>query len=177
MRTAAASSLARFDNPSSIPPLIATLNDSDWHVRATAIMSLSSLANDKERVVKIIIHRRPAFKRTNTRSFATAPPMPSPNDEKAVAALVQAIVSENREARFHAHEAIISCKAVSALPQLAKYIHHANRDVREKIIRIFGEIGGSDQVPYVTDALNDPVSGRPSRCRPGAPQTSGCGHD
>jgi HEAT repeat protein len=158
VRTAAASSLAHFDDPSSIPPLIAALNDADWHVRATAIMSLSSLANDKDRVAKII---DPIAARLQDDQYAlvrdrAADALARPNDEKAVAALVQAIVSENREARFHAHEAIISCKAVSALPQLAKHVHDSNRDVREKIVRIFGEIGGSDQVPYVTDALNDP---------------------
>jgi HEAT repeat protein len=158
VRTAAASSLARFDDPSSIPPLIAALNDPDWHVRATAIMSLSSLANDKDRVAKII---DPIAARLQDDQYAlvrdrAADALARPNDEKAVAALVQAIVSENREARFDAHEAIISCKAVTALPQLARHVHDANRDVREKIVRIFGEIGGSDQVPYVTDALNDP---------------------
>jgi HEAT repeat protein len=157
VRTAAASSLSHFDDPSSIPPLIAALNDSDWHVRAAAIMSLSSLANDKDRVAKII---DPIAARLQDDPYAlvrdrAADALARPNDEKAVAALVQAIVSENREARFHAHEAIISCKAVSALPQLARYVHHPNRDVREKIIRIFGEIGGGDQVPYVMDALND----------------------
>ena len=159
VRTAAASSLAHFDDPSSIPPLVAALNDPDWHVRATAIMSLSSLAgNDKDRVARII---DPIAARLQDDQYAlvrdrAADALARPNDEKAVAALVQAMVSENREARFHAHEAIISCKAVAALPQLAKYVHHANRDVREKIVRIFGEIGGSDQVPYVTNALNDP---------------------
>jgi len=159
VRTAAASSLAHFDDPSSIPPLIAALNDSDWHVRAAAIMTLSSLSgNDKERVAKII---GPIAARLQDDQYAlvrdrAAGALARTNDEKAVAALVQAIVSENREARFDAHEAIISCKAVTALPQLARHVDDANRDVREKIVRIFGEIGGSDQVPYVTDALNDP---------------------
>jgi HEAT repeat protein len=159
VRTAAASSLAHFDDPSSIPSLVAALNDSDWHVRASAIMSLSALAsNDKDRVAKII---DPIAARLQDDQYAlvrdrAADALARPNDEKAVAALVQAIVSENREARFHAHEAIISCKAVAALPQLAKYIHHTNRDVREKIVKIFGEIGGRDQVPYVTAALTDP---------------------
>jgi HEAT repeat protein len=159
VRTAAAGSLAHFDDPSSIPPLLAALNDSDWHVRATAIMTLSALAgNDKDRLAKII---GPIAARLQDDPYAlvrdrAADALARPNDEKAVAALVQAIVSEDREARFHAHEVIISCKAVSALPQLAKHIHDANRDVREKIVRIFGEIGGPDQLPYVTGALDDP---------------------
>ncbi len=157
VRTAAASSLAHFDDASSIPPLVAALNDSDWHVRATAIKTLSSLANDKERVAKII---DPIAARLQDDQYAlvrdrAADALARPNDEKAVVALVQAIVSENREARFHAHEAIISCRAVAALPQLAKHVHDSNRDVREKIIHIFGEIGSGDQLPYVKDALND----------------------
>lgn len=159
VRTAAAGSLGRFDDPSSIPPLLAALNDSDWHVRATAIMSLSSVAgNRKERVAQII---DPIAARLQDDQYAlvrdrAADALARPDDEKAIAALVQAIVSENREARFHAHEGIIRSKAVSALPGLGKYVHHPNRDVREKVIRIFGEIGGKDQVPSILEALNDP---------------------
>ncbi|HVM61403.1 MAG TPA: HEAT repeat domain-containing protein [Verrucomicrobiae bacterium] len=159
VRTAAASSLSRFDDPSSIPPLLAALNDPDWHVRAAAIMSASALArNDKERIAKII---DPIAARLQDDQYAlvrdrAADALARPDDEKAVAALVQAIVSENREARFDAHEAIIKCRAVAALPQLAKHVHDPNRDVREKIVKIFGEIGGPDQLPHVTEALNDP---------------------
>jgi HEAT repeat protein len=158
VRIAAAGSLGHFSDPSSIPPLVAALNDSDWHVRASAIISLSALAgNDKDRIAKII---DPIAARLQDDPYAlvrdrAAGALARPDDEKAVAALVQAIVSEDREARFDAHEAIINCRAVTALPQLAKYIHDANRDVREKIVRIFGEIGGPNQVPYVMDALND----------------------
>jgi HEAT repeat protein len=150
--------LGQFADATSIPSLLEALNDSDWHVRATAIKSLSSAAgDDKERVAKII---DPIAARLQDDQYAlvrdrAADALARPDDEKAIAALVHAIVSENREARFHAHEAIIRSRAVSALPLLSKYVHHKNRDVREKIVRIFGEIGGSDQVPYVTDALND----------------------
>ena len=159
VRTAAASSLGHFDDPSSISPLLTALNDSDWHVRATAIMSLSSVVgNHKERVAQVI---EPIAARLQDDQYAlvrdrAADALARRDNEKTIAALVQAIVSENREARFHAHEAIIRSKAVSALPGLSKYVHSPNRDVREKIIRIFGEIGGKDQVPFITDALNDP---------------------
>jgi HEAT repeat protein len=158
VRTAAASSLGRFDDPASISPLLSALNDPDWHVRATAIMSLSSVVGNRpERVAQVI---DPIAARLQDDQYAlvrdrAADALARPNDEKAIAALVQAIVSENREARFHAHEGIIRSKAVSALPALSKYVHNPNRDVREKIIRIFGEIGGKDQVPFITDALND----------------------
>ena len=95
VRTAAASSLAHFDDPSSMPPLIAALNDPDFHVRATAIMTLSSLANSKDRVAEII---DPIAARLQDDQYAlvrdrAADALARPNDEKAVAALVQAIVS------------------------------------------------------------------------------------
>jgi len=158
VRTAAASSLGRFDDASSIPPLLDALNDPDFHVRATAIRSLSSVAGDQKDRIAMIID--PIAARLQNDQYAlvrdrAADALARPNDEKAVAALVHAIVSENREARFDAHEAIISSRAVSALPMLAKYVHDKNRDVREKIIRIFGEIGGEDQIPAVTEALSD----------------------
>jgi HEAT repeat protein len=158
VRTAAASSLGLFDDASSIPPLLEALNDSDWHVRAAAIKALTSVAGDiPERMAKII---DPIAARLQDDQYAlvrdrAADALARPDDEKAIAALVHAIVTENREARFHAHEAIIRSRAVSALPMLSKHVHDQNRDVREKIIQIFGEIGGTDQVPYVSEALND----------------------
>ncbi|HTS16284.1 MAG TPA: HEAT repeat domain-containing protein [Verrucomicrobiae bacterium] len=158
VRTAAASALAHFDDPTSVPALLAALNDPDFHVRAAAIMSASRLADrDKALVTKII---DPIAARLQDDPFAlvrdrAADALARPDDEKAVAALVHAIVSDNREARFDAHETIISCKAVAALPDLAKHVHDPNRDVREKIITIFGAIGGHDQLPFVTAALDD----------------------
>lgn len=158
VRIAAASALGQFDDASPIPSLLEALNDSDWHVRAAAIKSLSSVAgNKKDRLARII---DPIAARLQDDQYAlvrdrAADALAHPDDEKAVAALVKAIVSDNREARFHAHEAIIRSRAVSALPSLGKYAHNPNRDIREKIVRIFGEIGGTDQIPAVTEALND----------------------
>ena len=150
VRTAAVGALARFNDASSLPPLIGVLDDPDWHVRATAIMSLSQAAgDDKERLAQII---DPVAAKLQNDPYAlvrdrAADALARANDEKAIAALVHAIVSNDREARVHAHEAIIHARAVSALPGLTEHLHDPNRDVREKIIRIFGEIGGDQQVP------------------------------
>jgi len=158
VRVSAVSALAQFDDANSISPLLEALNDPDWHVRATAIKTLSSLCgNQKDRLARII---DPIAARLQDDQYAlvrdrAADALAHPEDEKAIAALIRAIVSDDREARFHAHEAIIRSRAVSALVPLSKYVHHQNRDVREKIIRIYGEIGGKDQIPFVTEALND----------------------
>ena len=159
VRTAAASALAHFDGAYSIPVLIKALDDADWHVRATAIMSLSSTAGDQKDRVALIVDPIAAKLQNDPYALVrdrAADALAHPDDEKAVAALVHAIVSDDREARLHAHEGIIRSRAVSALPRLTEYLQHPNRDVREKIIRIFGEIGGSEQFPAVVGALNDP---------------------
>jgi HEAT repeat protein len=158
VRVSAASALALFDDANSISPLLEALNDPDWHVRATAIKTLSSLCgSQKDRLARII---DPIAARLQDDQYAlvrdrAADALAHPEDEKAIAALVRAIVSDDREARFHAHEAIIRSRAVSALVPLSKYVHHQNRDVREKIVRIYGEIGGKDQIPFVNEALSD----------------------
>jgi len=158
VRSTAASTLAHFDGAFSIPVLIGALDDPDWHVRATAIMSLSTAAGDQKDRIALIVD--PIAVKLQNDPYAlvrdrAADALARPDDEKAIAALVHAIVSDDREARLHAHEAIIRSRAVSALPGLTGYLHHPNRDVREKIIRIFGEIGGGQQLPAVIEALND----------------------
>jgi HEAT repeat protein len=158
VRTAAASTLAHFDATASIPVLIGALNDPDWHVRAAAIMSLSSAAGDQKDRIALIVDPIAAKLQDDPYALVrdrAADALAHPDDEKAITALVHAIVSDDREARLHAHEGIIRSRAVSALPRLTEYRHHPNRDVREKIIRIFGEIGVGEQLPAVIEALND----------------------
>jgi HEAT repeat protein len=158
VRTAAASSLAHFDGTVSIPVLIKALDDPDFHVRATVIMSLSSAAGDQKDRIALIVDPIAAKLQNDPYALVrdrAADALAQPDDEKAIAALVRAIVSDDREARLHAHEGIIHSRAVSALPGLTKHLHDSNRDVREKIIRIFGEIGGGEQLPAVIAALND----------------------
>jgi HEAT repeat protein len=158
VRTAAASALAHFDGAASIPVLIKALDDPDFHVRATVIMSLSSAAGDQKDRIAMIIDPIAAKLQNDPYALVrdrAADALAHPDDEKAIAALVRAIVSNDREARLHAHEGIIRSRAVSALPGLTEHLHDSNRDVREKIIRVFGEIGGGDQLPAVIEALND----------------------
>ncbi len=158
VRTAAANALARFDATASIPVLITALDDTDFHVRATAIMSLSSTAGDQKDRIALIVD--PISEKLQSDPYAlvrdrAADALAHADDEKAIAALVRAIVSNDHEARLHAHEGIIRCRAVSALPRLADHLHDSNRDVRERIVHIFGEIGGGEQLPAVIAALND----------------------
>jgi len=76
-------------------------------------------------------------------------------DDKVIEALVQALVTDERDVRYHAAQAIANARATSALPKLSEHRHDQNPEVRERIIIIFGQIGGSEQVPAVIEATND----------------------
>jgi HEAT repeat protein len=77
------------------------------------------------------------------------------SDDKVIEALVQALVTDERDVRYHAAQAIANARATSALPKLSEHRHDQNAEVRERIIIIFGQIGGSEQVPAVIEATND----------------------
>jgi HEAT repeat protein len=160
VRTAAARTLGRLTDPASVSALVDAMKDPDWHVRAAAIMSLAMLTSQgpqRGAISEPIIGKLKSDDYALVRDRA-ADALWLPNDEKAVAALVQALISEDRSARFHATQAIISCKATAALPQLMPYRHHPNPDVRERIMEIFGAIGGEDQLPAVIEGSSDPDS-------------------
>ena len=158
VRTAAAASLGRFNDSASVSALIDAMKDSDWHVRAAAIQSLAMVTSQHDQRTAAV--SGPIIGKLKSDDYAlvrdrAADALWLPNDENAVTALVQALISEDRAARFHAAQAIIACKAVSALPQLIQYRHHPNAEVREKIMDIFGSIGNNDQLAAVIEATSD----------------------
>ncbi len=158
VRTTAAASLGRFNDPASVSALIDAMKDSDWHVRAASIQSLAMVTSQHDQRAAGISD--PIIGKLQSDDYAlvrdrAADALWLPNDEKAVTALVQALVSNDRATRFHAAQAIISCRAVSALPQLIQHRHHPDAEVREKIMDIFGSIGNNDQLATVIEGTND----------------------
>jgi HEAT repeat protein len=158
VRTAAATSLGRFNESASVSALIDAMKDADWHVRAASLLSLARVTSQHDQQAAGV--SEPIIGKLKSDDYAlvrdrAADALWLPNNEKAVTALVQALVSEDRAARFHAAQAIIACKAVSALPQLMQYRHHPDPEVREKIMDIFGSIGNNDQLAAVIDGTND----------------------
>ncbi len=159
VRLAAASSLGNFHDTSLIHPLTEALKDPDWHVRAAATMALAKVGGDAEENRATVT--TPIISKLQEDQFAlvrdrAADVLGLPNDKKAIDALVTAVISEDRDARFHAAQTIAGAKMSAALPLLLEHVHHSNPEVRQRIMQIFGEIGGSDQVPVVAEALNDP---------------------
>jgi len=158
VRTLAAQTLGQFRDPAVIPALLDATKDADWHVRARSIMSLAGVvghdAAKRAAVTDVFISRLNEDEYALVRDRA-ADALAIVQDDKATAALVRAVASDNRDARFHAARAIINAKAVSALPQLAEYRLNPDPEVRLKIMEVFGSIGGEDQVPAIVEAVDD----------------------
>ncbi len=76
-------------------------------------------------------------------------------DELALDALVKAVTSGSRDARIHASEGLIRGEAVKALPKLREHVKHPDPDVRVKVIEIMSALGGENEVPGVSEALED----------------------
>ena len=157
VRTAAASALGRFNDPATISALSKALKDRDWHVRASAIQALAmqtSHASDRVTVVDPLIDSLRSDDYALVRDRA-ADALAFVADERAVTALVQALVSDERDVRFHAAQAIVNAKALGALPQLMEHRHDQNPEVREKIMDVLGKLGGSDQLPAIIEGTSD----------------------
>ena len=154
-RTATVHTLGNIHDPVVVDPLIHTLNDSDWHVRAAAALSLGAWVKEKPDVINALVDvmRNDTFALVRDRAVDGLTPVA--NDEKAMLALVQGIGDNERDVRMHAIQAIVNAKASNALPPLTEIRHHANPDVREAIMEIFGRIGGIDQVPLIVEATSD----------------------
>jgi HEAT repeat protein len=158
VRQETANALSNFADPSVAPALAEALKDPDWHVRAAATTALAKVTKVTEQQTAsstpLIISKLQEDEYALVRDRA-ADALGLPNDKKAVAALVTAIISNDRDARFHAAKTIERSRATSALSDLMEHRLDPNPEVRLKIIEIFGEIGGSDQVPAIAEALND----------------------
>ena len=155
VRTAAASTLGTYHDPLVIDPLIHTLKDPDWHVRATAALALQHWVKEKPEVTKALIEALHNDSFALIRDRAADGLAPVADDEKVATALVQAIESPERDGRFHAMQAIISAKAVNTIPMLAELRTNSNPEVRATVMEVFGQIGGVDQIPLIVEATGD----------------------
>lgn len=148
--------LADAKNQAVIDGLETALKDPDWHVRAAALMSLGKsnlIKNDKIADTITGILNADDFALVRDRA---ADVLLAANSDKVAEALAESMVSTNRATRFHTSRAMRKGRITAALPFLMKHCDHPNPEVRELIMQVFGEIGGSEQLPAVTKAANDP---------------------
>ena len=169
VRTKAASALGDYtgmgqDSKGSTPndkvlnALEEALKDPDWHVRAASLMALGwhgkNATMTQEKYVKAVISRLRTDDFGLVRDRA-ADALANANADLAVDPLVESVVSDNHVVRFHAARAICTGHHVDALPKLAKHCDHADSEVRERIMEVFGTLGGSNEVPLVCRATED----------------------
>ena len=155
VRTRTAWVLGSFHDPVVVDPLIHTLKDLDWHVRAAAASSIGAWVKERPDVINALVDVLKNDSFALVRDRAADGLTPVANDEKTMTALVQGIGDNERDVRLHAIQAIVGAKASNALPPLMEMRHHPNPDVREAIMEIFGRIGGVDQIPLIVAATSD----------------------
>jgi HEAT repeat protein len=158
-RTALVRTLGGHQGPEVTDALSKALQeDPDWHVRAAAALGLGGLcANPAEakRMTAMMAGRMQSDDFALVRDRAVDA-MGCARDEEALLALLQAILSDSCDSRVHAVQSVCLNKIAGIVPHLMPHIYHPNAEVREKIFVIFGELGGSQQLPAVAEAAADP---------------------
>lgn len=158
VRTAAGMTLGTSTHPSVIPALLDATKDPDWHVRAQAILSLAQvIQQDKSKIAQVtdvFISKLQEDEFALVRDRA-ADALAFVGDDRSIEALVRAVVSDNRDARFHAARALVTGKSVKALPRLAAHAKHEDPEVRLKVVEVMGALGGEAQLGTVVEAVED----------------------
>jgi HEAT repeat protein len=169
VRTKAASTLCAYTgvgedaknsepNQKVLDALEAALKDPDWHVRAAALMSLgwhgkhqtSAQVGLTKRIIETL--RKDDFALVRDRA---ADSLASGKKELVVDPLVEAVVSDDHAGRYHAARAICTGRHVEALPSLLKHCSHSDAEVRERIMEIFGTLGGTNELAAICRATED----------------------
>jgi len=158
VRTAAAGALSAYKSPEAIKALETALKDTDWHVRAAAVSALgtrngpvSSQAKISEAIIDIL--RSDEFALVRDRA---ADALTFANADQTVKALVDSMVSDDRNVSFHATRAMCAGRCIGALPELTKHLTNSHAEVRGQIMDVFGALGGTNQLTAVNEAINDP---------------------
>ena len=141
------------------PQLVAALADEDWQTRATAAMALAALAKqarvDRTATVDAILAK------VKPDDFALVFALQSlglANDERVLSGLVRALTGSDRGLAACAMQAIVGLRITPALPLLSADSHNPNPEVRQRVIEVFGKLGGPNEVAAVIVAVSDPVA-------------------
>lgn len=157
VRTAAARGLSAYRDPEAINALRGAFKDPDWHVRAAAVFAVAAYAHpafSQAEITDAIINilRSDEFALVRDRA---ADALAFANAEQTVNALVEALVSDNRNVSFHAARAICTGRCTGALPLLAPHCTNANAEVRLRVLEVFGALGSTNELAAVSQAVND----------------------
>ena len=150
--------LARLGGAAVVAQLVAALDDGDWQTRAIAAKALATLVQesqaDRTATTKVILAK---LKPDDLALISALQALGLANDERALGGLVRALTGSDRGLATYAMQVIVGLHITPVLPYLVSYSHHTNPVVRQRVIEVFGKVGGTNEVAAVITALADPV--------------------
>ena len=157
VRRTTAGVLGKFGDATVITSLVASLNDADWQTRLAVADALATLMSklqlDQQTMTDTILSKLHA---DDFVLFAALHKLGLANDERALTSLVRALTGSSNELASHAAYAIVGLRITPVLSLLVRYSRDSNQDVRQRVLKVFGAIGGANEVPLVIAALDDP---------------------
>ena len=139
--------------------LVAALADEDWQTRATAANALATLVQqaqvDRTATIDAILAK---LKPDDFALIVALRSLGLANDERTLSGLVHALTGNDRGLATYAMQAIVSLRITPVLPLLAAASHNTNPEVRQRVVEVFGKLGGPNEVAAVITAINDPVA-------------------
>ena len=158
VRRATIEVMARLGGATVGAQLVAALDDGDWQTRAIAARALATLVQesqaDRAAMTATILAK---LKPDDRALIAALQALGLANDDRALGGLVRALTGSDRGLATYAMQVIVGLRITPVLPFLAGYSHHANPVVRQRVIEVFGKVGGTNEIAMVVTALADPV--------------------
>ena len=158
VRRTALEGLARLGGATVAAQLVAALDDGDWQTRAFAAKSLASLVResqaDRTATTETILAK---LKPDDLALIAALQALGLANDERALSGLVHALTGRDRGLAAYAMQIIVGLRITPVLPFLANYRQNPDPVVRQRVIEVYGKLGGTNEVAAVIIALADPV--------------------
>ena len=158
VRRSTISILAQLGGSTVVASLVSALDDADWQTRAAAAKALAILVEklqaDRTATTDAILAK---LKPNDFAVIFALKALGVANDERALSGLSHALTGNDRELAAYAMQAIVGLHITPVLPLLAAASHHTNPVVRQRVIEVFGLIGGTNEVAAILTALSDPV--------------------
>jgi HEAT repeat protein/beta-lactamase regulating signal transducer with metallopeptidase domain len=152
VRRAALRSLARYEDPGTVPVFRAALRDADAEIRATAIQALAEFKDRTSvgAIAALLTDENTEIRRAAAEALGELPAAGARNE------LIAALKDTDAEVRAHAIEALAQLKDPSAVEALTAAMKDPKPDVRARAIEALHEMDLPNPPAGLLDALRDP---------------------
>jgi HEAT repeat protein/uncharacterized protein YozE (UPF0346 family) len=151
-RRSAVSALGEVGDRSTVPLLVESLKDSDWHVRADAVSALI-IIEDTSAVPALITALKDSEKEVRVRAIRALAGM---RDTVAVSALIEMLKDSELEVQTQAISALKEIGERSAASALIKLLSDEREDIRADAAGALGKLGDKSVTPLLIKVLKDP---------------------